>query len=80
MMLDISYLVFRLPHDLAVGLLSSWLTLPDIAHLDSSICNHKKHTSLLSLFSSREMVGIGQHFIGAFRSHLRYKIKITVNE
>ena len=53
--------VFSLPHDLAVRLLRSWLTLPDIAHLDSAICNHKKRGSFLSLLSSRERILDGIH-------------------
>ena len=53
-------LVLSLPQDIAVGLLSSWLTLPDIAHLDSAMCNHRKRGSLLSLLSnSWELVFVG---------------------
>ena len=60
-------LVLGLPHDLAVGLLSLWLRLPDVAHLDSAICNHKKRGSLLSLLSSPEMLfgGISLEYLGA---------------
>ena len=49
-------LVLSLPQDIAVGLLTSWLTLPDIAHLDSAMCIRRKRGSLLSLLSSREVV------------------------
>ena len=49
-------LVVSLPHDLAVRLLGSWLTLNDIAHLDSAICNHIKRGSFLSLVSSNELI------------------------
>ena len=48
-------LVLSLPQDITVGLLSSWLTLPDIVHLDSAMCNRRKRGSLLSLLSSREV-------------------------
>ena len=57
-------LVFSLPRDIAVELLTSWLMLPEIALLDSVMCNHRKRGSLLSLLSSREVVFDGMTLEG----------------
>ena len=59
--IDDHNIAIDLPEDCAVELLSSWLSLPDVARLDSAVCNRAKRVSFLSFLSSPDGYSLVSH-------------------